>query len=77
MNHIDTVIRLISARVGTANLAMSHMNRSDFDRRRNELIGMLVCLRNIDDSDRHYCIDYYADHIEFGYFVDHKWVKIK
>lgn len=79
MNAIETIKSLISNKIEVMNLLIKNPNYSTeaHERMRNELMGMLVCLKNINDNGNFYCINYWDNAIEFGYYdTESKWIHI-
>lgn len=80
MNAFETIKEIIRNKVALINMYMKSegCDSHTFDRFRNELVGMMICLKNINTETSFYCINYYEDHVEFGYYTDsHKWVSIE
>ena len=74
-NAQETIIDIISNRV---NLLNHYINDGEVaERFRHELNGMLICLKNINEDDRFYNINYWSNRIEFGYYDEQStWVLI-
>ena len=75
----DSIIREIRMR-----LAMLYVHKKEVfldsekvERLRNEINGMLYCLRSISSSNEFWCINYFDDFSEFGYYDDNgQWVSV-
>lgn len=83
-NAIETIKELIRNKVWMMNQFIKESDEPDetyietFNRLQNELRGMLICLKNINDDDKFYCTNFYPDRIEFGYYDNEsKWFIIE
>ena len=77
-NAVETITNIIKSHVNMMNLAMREEENDAFERFRAETMGMLICLKNISEENRFYCINIFDDRTEFGYYdQDHNWNIIK
>lgn len=73
-NAVEIIKELIKNRVAVVNLGFARMDGATFERQRLDLMGMLVCLKNIKNDDNFYCLTYDENHVEFGYYDNtSKW----
>ena len=73
-NEVETITNLIKYHVNMMNLAMRDNESDAFERFRAETMGMLICLKNISEENRFYCINIFDDRTEFGFYDnDSKW----
>ena len=70
MNAFETVKEIIKNRVAIINLAAeSGCNAETYERFRHELTGMMICLKNICETERFYSLNYCENGVvEFGYY---------
>lgn len=76
----DTIINLIKCKVALLNryLKSDNVFPEIVERHRSELIGMLLCLKNISSSNEAWCIEDLDYRIEFGYYdVNGKWISVE
>lgn len=76
-NAVETIKDIIKAKVNVMNYYRKDADHETFERIRHELMGMLVCLKNINNDDKFYSFNYLEDKIEFGYYDENsKWIVI-
>ena len=78
---VDAVVEIVKTRVSLMNMYLGNVDayeKATWDRLSNQLDGMLIVLKNINDEERFYCINYFDDRIEFGYYDEfHNWIVIQ
>lgn len=75
---VETITNIIKSHVFMMNLAMREEEKDAFERFRAETMGMLICLKNINEDDRFYCLNIFDNKTEFGYYdQDNNWNIIK
>lgn len=73
-NAVEIIKALIKTRVAVVNFGFTRMDGATFEWQRHELMGMLICLKNVKSDDNFYCFNYYENHVEFGYYDNEgKW----
>lgn len=81
MNAFETVLEIVRNKVAVMNICFnSYYERKDeaLERYRHELTGMLVCLKNINETENFYNVNYSENGYEFGYYdAEGKWVSIE
>lgn len=80
MNATETIKEIIRNKVAVINeyIKSGNVEGETFERIRHELVGMMICFRNICEDDNAYCINYYEDGVEFGYYDEHgRWFTIE
>lgn len=79
-NAFETVKEIVRNKVAVMNLyeKQDDCNAETVERFRNELSGMMICLKSITPDDTFYCINYYETGYEFGYYdKNHNWISIE
>lgn len=83
MTYIDakrTIIDCIRTRVCMLNMYEKTVDvlPEIVERFRNEICGMLICLRNISTTNEDWCINYLEDCTEFGYYDENgEWFSVE
>lgn len=73
VNSIRTKVAMLNYYVKT-----DDFDPETFKKLRNELRGMLVCLKNISSCNEFWCINYLGDCTEFGYYDENgQWVSVE
>ena len=74
MKAVETIEKLIATRINVLNECLKNGYGEDFDRVRNQICGMMVCLKNLEGARGFYNVDYYDTYVEFGYYdKNHNW----
>ena len=76
----DTIINVIRNRVAMLNMyeKTDDVVPETVERFRNEISGMLICLKNISSTNEFWCINYLEDCTEFGYYDENgQWVSVE
>lgn len=76
----DTIINVIRDTVAMLNtyVKTDDVVPETVARFRNEIRGMLICLKNISSSNEFWCINYLGDCTEFGYYDENgQWVSVE
>lgn len=70
MNAQDVIIKIIRNKVAVMNVLASqdYPDTEALERFRHELTGMMICLKNINSTNDFYCINYWENSYEFGYY---------
>lgn len=74
----EIVLNIVRGKVAVMNAVKETATSETMERFRNELTGMMVCLRNISPKNEFYCINYLDIGYEFGYYDESgKWFSIE
>lgn len=74
----EIILNIVRNKVAMMNAVKEKAASETMERFRNELTGMMVCLRNISPKNEFYCINYLESGYEFGYYDESgKWYSIE
>ena len=78
MNAFETIKEVVKTRIAFINLvAETSFGAEVYERHRNELTGMMICLKNVNETENFYSLQYDENgKISLGYYDENgRWIE--